>query len=349
MSPIIIAALAAGGIFLSKVVYDVVTLSVRDLKEYGKKVKKEAKDYSDKKKKYKKSSKELSKQKVLAARARAVSQAQNEIAREVIFKGIKSGKKSKLVIKEDTSFDIKKDVVIKGKLTRKQGSETVTETIYLFQPRVSTKGAKSIGPKVSDGALNDKFTYLCKTGDSEEILTGYVPKREVLTGIQFDFDSKGIHPESERCEFSFAGLEEIKKGSSIAKMSDYIDIEFERDEKGNIKTVDLTNKNELTEFSNYIKKAKTDCKVANVTMPELFSSKVQNAIDTYILAVHPELKHERAHKHEVERVVGGRAYNYGPFMYGKGFMPGMMRGGFGPGFGPGGFGPGGFGPGGPRR
>ncbi|MDE5630159.1 MAG: hypothetical protein K2I70_01015, partial [Bacilli bacterium] len=104
-----------------------------------------------------------------------------------------------------------------------------------FQPRVYGVNNVSIGPKLDkNGHLYDKNSYLLRTPGDPDIYSGYVPKREILTGRQFDFvgDSANAkeHP-----------------------LNGFINIVIEKDANGNFIPLDKNNKEEMRKFNNYIK------------------------------------------------------------------------------------------------
>lgn len=156
----------------------------------------------------------------------------------ISLKNIKTKEKidDKKVI-EYRIFDREKDQLFKGKIIRPGKEE---ETIYLFQPRLEyvTEGGKiKVGPYYKDGRLSDQFPYLLKLND--ELYETYVPKREVVSKVCFDFIKNTNHP--------------IK-----SKLHSLLSVVLPRDSKGNYIPVNLNNPNELKEFEAYLEKHKND-------------------------------------------------------------------------------------------
>lgn len=84
-----------------------------------------------------------------------------------------------------TKFDETKDWLIKSDFFAPQ-QEPVR--IYLYQPRMSFVNGVSAGPKYnSDGAIVNTNCYLLKEPSLEGLYAGYIPKREVLSNVEFDY------------------------------------------------------------------------------------------------------------------------------------------------------------------
>lgn len=157
---------------------------------------------------------------------------------ETIFTNIKTKEKldDKKVI-EYRTFDREKDQLFKGKIIRPGKKE---ETIYLFQPRleyVTEKGKVKVGPYYKDGRLSDQFPYLLKLND--ELYETYVPKREVVSKVCFDFVKDSNHP-------------------VMSKLHSLLHVVLPRDSKGNYIPVNLSDPREAAEFEAYLEKHKTD-------------------------------------------------------------------------------------------
>lgn len=155
------------------------------------------------------------------------------------FENVKNHQKKDIDVREEISCDpakLDEYVILKGELIiQTVHGTTIQDPIYLFQPRVSTLNGVSLGPKLkSNGHLSDKYSYLAKDSTTGAILSGYVPKREVVSGMQFDFVNDSVH-------------------NNNGDISRFIDIKIPKDSEGNFIPVNLNNANELREFSNYLK------------------------------------------------------------------------------------------------
>ena len=145
-------------------------------------------------------------------------------------------------LREEFQFDIDRDVVLKGKLRCvNENNQKVETDIYLYQPRLfaSSVGGKRevcIGPKLKDNKLNSKYMYLAKRpGKQDEIYYSYVPKAEIATGSEYDFDKGNPYNGNNR-------------------ILNYINITFDYDADGNLVPVDLKNPVERQQLLAYIQK-----------------------------------------------------------------------------------------------
>lgn len=166
------------------------------------------------------------------------------------FTGIKSKKKVLVNVREDASFNEEEDVLLKGRLhiVDINGKRTVQD-IYLYQPRMFSSEGVLLGPKLDKtGKLSDKYTYLCRQNDGE-ILTGYLPKREIFTGMRFDFMPDDTHSFIERNpNFSDFSDEDRRQAE---KLETFIHIDIPRDERGQYIPVDLKDPAQREAFEKY--------------------------------------------------------------------------------------------------
>lgn len=150
------------------------------------------------------------------------------------FTSIDKKTRRKFNVTEIVNFDEKKDKLYHGKLVIKgQDGKVIEDDIYLFQPRVYANDVL-LGPcYTKKGSLSDKFGYTAKIPGTNEYFTGYVPKREFMSGRQFDYVNSSIHNNSEN----------IKQ---------FINIVIPQDESGNYIPVDLSDKKELESLRQYV-------------------------------------------------------------------------------------------------
>lgn len=171
----------------------------------------------------------------------------------ISFTGVKSKKKVLVNVREDVSFNEKEDVLLKGRMhiVDINGKRTVQD-IYLFQPRMFSSEGTFIGPKLDkDGKLSDKFTYICREKETGEILKGYIPKREIFTGMCFDFIPEDTHSFIDRNpNFSDFSDEDRRQAE---KLETFIWIDIPRDEKGQYIPVNLKDPIQKAEFEKYKK------------------------------------------------------------------------------------------------
>lgn len=127
------------------------------------------------------------------------------------------------------------ETIFKGTLRCKCTDGVVrAETIYIYQPKLQTLKGTVIGPRLKDGALNDRTAYAVKLPDGEVVST-YIPRRELISGLNYDF----------------------VRGTNTHQNPDiqrYFDIEIPKDEKGNLIPVNLNDPNELKQLKEYVVK-----------------------------------------------------------------------------------------------
>lgn len=170
----------------------------------------------------------------------------------ISFTGIKTKKKAIVNVREDVSFNESEDVLLKGRLhiVDVNGRRTVQD-IYLFQPRVFSSEGVFLGPKLDKtGKLSDKYTYLCRQNGGE-ILNGYMPKREIFTGMRFDFIPDDSHNFIDRNpNFADFSSEDRRQAEQLEQ---FINIDIPRDGNGQYIPVNLNDPKQKAEFEKYKK------------------------------------------------------------------------------------------------
>ena len=146
----------------------------------------------------------------------------------------KTNTSQKMNVVMDKGCNIDDDVILKGMLTVRRPDNTyIKETIYLFQPELFNGNGQKLGPvRNKDGTLSDNDPYFAKTPNGE-VVRGYALKREVTSGMTFDFVKGSAH-------------------SQIPGLEKYISIDIPRDEKGNYIPMDVNDPKELKAFKEYI-------------------------------------------------------------------------------------------------
>lgn len=160
----------------------------------------------------------------------------NDLGKKVGIRFFNSKKKSsqRLSVVMDKGCDIDDDVILKGMLTvvNKDG-KTLREPIYLFQPELFNSKGEKLGPVLNkEGKLPDDNPYFARMTNGD-VGRGYALKREVASGMCFDFVKGSIH-------------------SQIPGLENFISIEIPRDKNGNYIPVDMNNTEELQAFKRYI-------------------------------------------------------------------------------------------------
>ncbi len=159
------------------------------------------------------------------------------------FFGVRNNKDVvEMHLREEFQFDIDRDVVLKGRLRCvDENNQKVDTDVYLYQPRLfasSVGGQREvcIGPKLKNNKLNSKYMYITKVpGKQNEIYYSYVPKADIATGDEYDFDKDNPYNGNNR-------------------ILNYINITFDYDEAGNLVPVDLKNAEERQKVLAYIQK-----------------------------------------------------------------------------------------------
>lgn len=152
----------------------------------------------------------------------------------VRFFNSKSKTSQKMSVVMDKGCDIDDDIILKGTITVKgTNGLVIKEPIYLFQPELFNSKGQKLGPvKNKDGTLTDDNPYFVRMQNGE-VGRGYALKREVTSGMCFDFVKGSVH-------------------SQIPGLERYLSIDIPRDEKGNYIPMDTSDPKELQAFKKYI-------------------------------------------------------------------------------------------------
>lgn len=176
----------------------------------------------------------------------------NITTRKLIFTKNNSNIEREIMVSEKTTFDENRDIIMKGtlKLLDENGNPEITEDIYLYQPQATTTNGIPITPTKIGYKLYGRKPY--STVINNQMYVGYIPKREITSNLEFDFEpnsnqsfNKRIIDLGDAYEYGISSWEGIEK---------YLQIEFLKDKSGNYKIVDLTNPEELNKFREYLTK-----------------------------------------------------------------------------------------------
>lgn len=154
----------------------------------------------------------------------------------VRFSSVKGHGTKDFNVTEVVKFDENKDKLYHGILKiRLQDGSIEEDHVFLFQPRVYSSNNVLVGPKLTkEGHLSDKNCYLAKEPGTQEIFRGYVPKREFMSGMPFDYVNSSVNVNS-------------------GNLKEFISIEIPQDSQGNYIPMDFTNKKELQLLREYVK------------------------------------------------------------------------------------------------
>ena len=123
-----------------------------------------------------------------------------------------------------------------------------TEDIYVYQPRFEGRNNFVLGPRYkSDNTLNNNAAYAFKDPSTGEVYVGNIPKREITTNRQFDFDVTNASNFEVSCQKNF--------NVTNKSLNRLINISYDRDPNtGNIKAVNLSNPEEKRKLDEYLRK-----------------------------------------------------------------------------------------------
>jgi hypothetical protein len=185
----------------------------------------------------------------------------NDVFEDLSFKNVKDRSKNITINgREIIKFDETKDALLKGKVSVIDASgKYIERDIYLFQPRLYTRKSNVfIGPVRDNlGHISDDTTYLCRRPDTKEVFSGYIPKREVCSGMRFDYVSSSRHRFDERVPMSNADLRSLSESDAderkrdMANISNYINVDLQKDYNGNLVPVNLNDPAEREAFNKY--------------------------------------------------------------------------------------------------
>ena len=125
-----------------------------------------------------------------------------------------------------------------------------TEDIYVYQPRLAGSNyvdgsSLTVGPRFrKNNVLDNRTAYAFKDPATGKIYVASIPKREVVSNRQFDFDSTCRSNFLASCDVNFE-----KTDKNIAKI---ISVDYDLDQDGYIRPVNLANQNERAKFNNYL-------------------------------------------------------------------------------------------------
>lgn len=232
-----------------------------------------------------------------------------ESRRAVAFKNTKTGAIKNVNINEISSFNFDKDVILKGTVyvANPNGGEPAQDTIYLFQPRVYGGNNVSIGPKIDkNGHLYDNNSYLLRTPGDPDIYSGYVPKREVISGREFDYVSDSFN-----------------KGND--PLNNFINIVIEKDVNGRYIPLNKNNVEEMEKFRKYIQKRQEQNIDQNMYLDGLLA-KAQLAKAKYDEATKPRFAKPTKQKVTKSRKSSGkRKPDYRDAVIGANMMDSIMH------------------------
>lgn len=155
------------------------------------------------------------------------------------FTNPKTGLSKEIAVEYANDLGITDQVVLRGTLRCKCTDGVVrAETVYLLQPTFKTLASGAIikPAMTKSGHITKGNPYRVNIGG--ETYETYAPRRELASGINFDF----------------------VRGSKFHQdpsIKNYFDIELETDQNGNYIPVDLTNPEELKRIKEYIDKKKS--------------------------------------------------------------------------------------------
>lgn len=128
---------------------------------------------------------------------------------------------------------------------------TRQEDIYVYQPRFEGRGGFVLGPRYVNGRLNNNAAYLFKD-EAGRVFAGNIPKREVVSNMQFDFDLTNEE------NYRMTASKTMDTTNSAVKK--FINIKYDRDSQGYIRPVNLSNREEYSKLNAYLRKNSTPTK-----------------------------------------------------------------------------------------
>lgn len=144
-----------------------------------------------------------------------------------------------------------------------------SDDIFMYQPRFEGRDRFVLGPIYkSDGRLNNNAAYAFKNPQNGQIYVGSIPKREIISNRQFDFDQTNSANFEAACTNIEVSNPNIKK---------IVSIKYDTDAEGYIKSLDLNNINDLNRLKDYYQKYPT-------------AALADDMIDNYIHRIEAELE-----------------------------------------------------------
>lgn len=147
-----------------------------------------------------------------------------------------------------------------------------SEDIYMYQPRFEGRDRFLVGPRYrSDGTLNNRATYAYRDPDIDVIYIGNIPKREIVSNRQFDFDASN----KENFKATKNAL-----GVNHRKVEEIVSIKYDTDpQTGYIKTVNMNNSQEKARYDAYIRKYSTGALAED--MIESYTHRIEKAVQIF--------------------------------------------------------------------
>lgn len=132
-----------------------------------------------------------------------------------------------------------------------KGKVIKTDDIYMYQPRFEGRGRYVVGPRYKENnCLNNNMAYAAKDPNTGAIFIGNIPKREITTNRQFDFDVTNVS--------NYKTTSQSVLNSTNSNLPKIINIVYDCDPAtGYIKTVNLADKNEKAKLEEYLRKNST--------------------------------------------------------------------------------------------
>lgn len=157
------------------------------------------------------------------------------------------------------------------------------EDIYVYQPRFEGSKGFVLGPHYRNGLLKTNAAYFFKAPDNGQIYIGNIPKREITTGMQFDFDSRNEDNFKMTCD-------KLLDSTDLLTISKFITIKYDEASPGTIKSVDLSDKEAYKKLQDYLKKNSN-------------SLKGESTLNTYLQHVKAQLEIAQKKDAEIEASV----------------------------------------------
>lgn len=208
------------------------------------------------------------------ARAKGLDKYEEKESQSIALTSVEGSKKYSVKGIVNTMFHPEEDILLKGKFydTSIDGS-SIEEDIYLYQPCVTIEGRK-VKPRIKNGKLSDDLVYSVK--DGSDVYTFYLDKREVSSGLPFDYVT----------------------GSSHGKKSKNVGLSVHLD----FKPVDLSDPVEKRKFEKYMEDRRLD----GVDNRDRYQSKIDNSkVSSLVKDVEERFRVREVQKKEKRRVPQG--------------------------------------------
>ncbi len=183
----------------------------------------------------------------------------------ISFTNARTKKVTTINAREELSFDFSKnDRMFAGRVIIYDVDKRpiFDKPIYVYQPRLESLNGIPLGP-VYDvrGNLSEKAPYLVKDANTGDKMYASLPKRELLSGIPFDFVNDSVFQEN-------------------SALNEFIDVVIPKDEHGNFIPVDFSKEEERNKFKQYMDTFRHDySKVASYYISLL--DRAQESLEQY--------------------------------------------------------------------